>query len=156
MPQFQIIDATPEPFAFLPRSAAIADMKTVMPECYAELGRLFAEAGASPAGAPLTHYLDYDETSTTFEVGFPARAEDVEALRAAGLGIGSTPGGPVMTAVHVGPYETVHETYDALLADMRARGHTPTRDMWERYTSPPETPPDRIETEVIWPAGPAA
>ena len=47
-------------------------------------------------------------------------------------------------------------TYDAMLAEMKDRKLEGTHDMWERYISPPETPPEKTQTEVIWPAKAAA
>lgn len=151
MSGFTVETAVPEPFAYLRRSSKIADMPKAMGEGFDTLSRLLAVAKVAPAGMPLAHYLEYDETSTTFDLGFPVRAEDVEAVRAAGLEVGETPGGRVMKGTHMGPYETANDTYQAMLAEMKSQGLTAAHDMWEMYFSPPETPPDQIRTDVIWP-----
>ena len=145
----------PIPFAFVTRTTPLTEMAKVMPASFAEVGAAFAAAKAQLAGMPMAHYTDYDGSSTTFEAGFPARPEDVEALQRAGLSIGKTAGGRVMKAIHVGPYDEVVSTYDAMTRAMKAQGLTGSRDMWESYQSPPETPPEEIRTEVVWPVHPA-
>jgi effector-binding domain-containing protein len=66
------------------------------------------------------------------------------------------PAGPVITCVHVGPYEELAATYDRLREV--ARGHGRLVDehlMWEEYLTGPGTPPDQIRTRVLWPLLPA-
>lgn len=150
-----VVQLTPTPFACIRRKATLADMPTVMAEGFAALSQLFDKAHARMAGAPLAHYLDYDATSATFELGFPVDAEKLEDLRAAGLTIGQTPGGDIMTATHIGPYDTIVRTYDAMTMAMKQRGLSGSKDMWERYFSPPDTPPEQIRTDVLWPVSKA-
>ena len=156
MASFEISDMGAQPFAFLTRTADIKGISKVMAESFSELGRAFAMADAPMMGPPLCHYTAYDGATTRFEVGFPYRPEDADRLRAAGLTLGTTRAGKVMKATHVGPYDTVVETYDAMQADMAARKLVGADDMWEVYMSPPETPPDKIVTEVMWPVTEAA
>jgi effector-binding domain-containing protein len=156
MSQPVITTLTAAPFAYLVRTSKIADMPKTMGEGFAALFQLFAKAEARQAGMPMAHYLEYDEDSTTFELGFPVRPEDVEALRAAGLKIGETPSGENMKAVHIGPYDSIVKTYDVMTGAMEKQGLKGSRDMWEVYYSPPETPPEQIQTEVIWPLRRAA
>lgn len=147
---------TASPFAYINLRAKISDMPKVVGEGFHKLAALFEKAGAQMAGMPMAHYLDYDTVSTTFDLGFPVRPDQVEALKAVGLKIGETPSGQNMTAVHMGPYDTVVQTYDLLTSTMKAKGLTGSKDMWEVYYSPPETPPAEIKTEVIWPLVKAA
>lgn len=151
MSGFTVETAVPQPFAYLRRTSKIADMPETMGEGFASLGAKLASANTAPAGMPLAHYLDYDETSTTFDLGFPIRSEDAEAVRAAGLEVGETPSGQVMKGTHIGPYDKANETYQAMLAEVKSKGLTAARDMWEVYFSPPETPPEEIRTDIIWP-----
>jgi effector-binding domain-containing protein len=122
-----------------------------MGQGFATLSQMFATAKAQMAGNPLAHYTDFDATSASFELGFPVLENDIPALRAAGLSIGKTPGGRNMTATHVGPYDTVSRTYDRMTAAMKRQKLAGSKDMWESYLSPPDTPPEQIRTEVIWP-----
>jgi len=149
--RFAITEATPQSYAHVRRAARIAEIPGVMTESFATLAAAFAKAGAAFSGPPLTHYLSYDAESCAFAVGFPAPREKLDALREAGLTIGETVSGPVMTGRHVGPYDTLASTYTAMQAEMKAKGIEGAVDMWEIYMSPPGTPPDELVTEVIWP-----
>ncbi len=146
-----IVELQSAPFAFIQLKSSLADMPRVMGQGFGTLGRLVGKADAAMAGNPLAHYLDFDAQSVTFQLGFPALESDTEKLLAAGLSIGRTPGGRNMTATHVGPYSTVSQTYAVIGDALKAHGETGSKDMWESYLSPPETPPAEIRTDVIWP-----
>jgi len=151
MTDFPIERMQPGPRAFITRSSKMTDIAATMREGFETLSRLFAQAKVPLSGMPMAHYLDYDDASTTFELGFPCRAEDADALRTAGLSIGTTAKGPSMRAIHTGPYDAMETTYHAMIGEMTRLGLEPARDMWEIYCSPPETPPAQIRTEVVWP-----
>ena len=62
------------------------------------------------------------------------------------------PAGTFATLLHVGPYDTVAGTYDAVVAwigdhDLAVAG--PPREV---YLSPPDTPPEQIRTIIEFPA----
>ncbi len=151
MTDFPIETMQPTPRAFITRSCKMADIPATMMEGFETLGRLFAQAKVKLEGMPMAHYVDYDDVSTSFELGFPCRSEDAEALRTAGLSIGTTAEGPSMRATHIGPYDGVQSTYHAMIGEMTRLGLAPARDMWEIYYSPPDTPPAQIRTDVVWP-----
>lgn len=146
-----IVELTPRPFAYISLRSTLPQMAATIGQGFATLGQMFAVAKAAMAGNPLAHYTDYDATSASFELGFPVLENDVPALRAAGLSIGKTPAGKNMTATHVGPYDTVSRTYERMTAAMKEQKLSGSKDMWESYLSPPETPPEQIRTDVIWP-----
>lgn len=155
MRTFEVTELTAAPFAYVTKTAQINGIAEVMGQSFAELGKAFSVAGAPMVGPPLCHYTAYDGTSTTFQVGFPCRPEDGKRLESAGLAIGSTQAGQAMKGTHTGPYDTVVDTYNAMQAEMSARGLVGADHMWEVYMSPPETPPEKIETQVIWPVSAA-
>ena len=151
MPEFPVVTLKPDPFAYITISTPMADIAQAMGQGFGQLDAAFSQAKARMAGPPMCHYVAYDEKSTTFQLGYPARPDEAEKLRAAGLEIGETPSGRNMKAVHMGPYDTVVTTYNAMTEAIKARGLTAAEDMWEAYYSPPDTPPQKIKTEVIWP-----
>jgi effector-binding domain-containing protein len=62
------------------------------------------------------------------------------------------PHGRVARGVHVGPYDTLTDTYGQLLAWLAEHGESPCEQMWESYLSDP-TPgsdPATWRTEVVW------
>ncbi len=115
---------------------------------YAHAGRV----GAQPVGAPFTRYFAV-EPLVDFEAGI------VVAAPAQGGGQvqpGTLPGGEACVAWHVGPYETAHETYQAMQELMKARGKSPSTVMWEFYSSDPRREPDPAtwRTQCVWPVEP--
>jgi len=156
MSDFPIVTLTPRPFAFVTITTPMPEIARAMGEGFGRLAGLFQKAGAEMAGMPHCHYVAYDTASTTFQLGFPARPDQVASLREAGLEIGETPKGKLMQAVHMGPYDTVVATYNEMTAQMEKKHLQGTRDMWEVYYSPPETPSAEIKTEILWPIEKAA
>jgi hypothetical protein len=151
MTSFPIETMQPTPRAFITRTSKMTEIAATMKEGFETLARLFAQAEVPMGGMPMAHYLDYNDVSTTFELGFPCREEDANALRAAGLTIGTTVAGPSMRATHIGPYGGMESTYHQMIGEMTRLGLEPARDMWEIYYSPPETPPAETRTDVVWP-----
>lgn len=151
MPDFPVVTLAPEPFAYITTTTPMPEIANAMGQGFNRLSEAFGKAKATMAGMPMCHYIAYDEQKTTFQLGFPARPDEVDALKAAGLEIGETSSGSNMKAVHMGPYDTVVKTYNAMTEAMKAQGLTGAQDMWEIYYSPPETPPEQIKTEIIWP-----
>jgi effector-binding domain-containing protein len=116
------------------------------------------ERGEQPEGAPFSLY---DEPSPrpdgTWHVysGFPAHErQDRSPSRAQTIEL---PGGTVAVATHVGPYETIDQTYSLLLREIDARGFARRGPMWESYLTDPQREPDpaRWQTEVHVPVEPA-
>jgi effector-binding domain-containing protein len=62
------------------------------------------------------------------------------------------PGGEVAVAIHVGPYERLAETYEAVQRWVAEQGRTAGAPMWEVYLDDPDTTPrDALRTEVVVP-----
>jgi effector-binding domain-containing protein len=77
--------------------------------------------------------------SVDVEAGFPASA----AITASGDVVpGTLPGGRVAEATHVGPYDTIQQTYGELQRYVADAGLTPGDVMWECYLSDPQSQPD--------------
>jgi hypothetical protein len=151
MTDFPIETWTARPFAFLSRKVAMPEMPATMGATFSAVAAAFARAGAPMEGPAWCRYTAFDGKTVGFDAGFTARPQDCDALSAAGLSIGETPSGRVMTGWHIGPYDTVPATYEAMRAAMRAAGVNGTEIMWEAYHSPPDTPPAETRTQVIWP-----
>jgi len=146
-----IVDLEPRPFAYLSIEASLLDMPAAVAQGFHTLADLFARADAHIAGCPLVHYLAFDMRLVDFDLGFPARPDDVDRLRAAGLGIGQTPGGPSMMAWHTGPDDDMSKTYLIMDEAMRRLKIEGSRDIWECYPNRTVASAEQFRTEVIWP-----
>ena len=130
-----------------------------MPELAAFFGRsvpvvldeIFRQ-GIEPSGPPIAIYLH--EAGQVFEVtvGFPV--DEPEVFRGA-LVIDELPQGRAVRAVHIGPYETLPETYAALGRWFTDRQVGIPRTMWEEYLEGPEAAsgPSQYRTRVVYPLG---
>jgi effector-binding domain-containing protein len=72
----------------------------------------------------------------------------VSGVRAASL-----PACRAVQAIHVGKYDTLGMTYEAVKQRMREEGLQASDDMWENYLSDPSAEPDPAtwRTLVVWP-----
>lgn len=156
MSKYPLVEMTAQPFAFVKRRTSMDEIPKAMEEGFTALMTALGTGGITPAGMPFCHYISWDEKSANFELGFPIAKKDVGAAREAGLEIGTTVGGRVMKALHIGPYDTLGQTYEKMMGEIEAEGLEGASDMWEAYFSPPETPPAKIRTEVYWPVKQAA
>jgi effector-binding domain-containing protein len=106
--------------------------------------------GHHPVGPPIALYHGMPDGSVDVEAGFP-----VEAPITPGEGVtpGRLPGGRIVEAVHVGPYDAMEATYGEVMAWMSERRLTPAEEMWEVYLTDPDARPDPAtwETRICWP-----
>lgn len=61
-------------------------------------------------------------------------------------------GARAVVTIHVGPYDTMAETYDGLRRWCAGQGITLAGGTWEEYLSDPETDPSTWQTRIVWPA----
>jgi effector-binding domain-containing protein len=116
------------------------------------IGKAFAavgRAGAAPIGPVMTKYTAYSEESVSYETGVPVAAPfagDGE------VGAGEIGGCEAAVGMHVGPYDTIGQTYGQLQAWIESQGRTPSVVMWESYLDDPQTTDaSKLRTEVFWP-----
>jgi effector-binding domain-containing protein len=119
-------------------------------EIFEDITIYLATEGIEPAGPPFTRYYIYRPDFIELEAGLPVAAPVVGKGRIAGR---TLPGGRAVVTWHVGGYESLGKTYEAVKSYMRAQRIEGTADMWEVYWSDPGSVPDpsELKTQVIWP-----
>lgn len=138
------------------REAAVVTVRMTPEGISAAIGGAFgevvaamAQAGVDLAGPPFTRYFSFG-AEIEAEAGFPVMrpAPDIGRVHP-----GQVPGGRVASVIHVGPYDTLHLTYDALVQRLPEMGLEATGPMWEVYWSDPDAEPDPAtwRTEVLVP-----
>jgi DNA-binding transcriptional MerR regulator len=111
--------------------------------------------GIAPAGPPLALYFDEEFDPEAIEMALMVPTSDEPR--------GSTPAGREITAmtlpateaavlVYVGPYESLHEAYQALTTWFAQHGRTAGGPMCEVYLTGPDEPGDPV-TEIRMPIG---
>ena len=147
------MDATIEELAAVP---VVSTTKRVrMDEIGERIGEMIPAimqcAGPQIAGPVLARWRNFDAQSgvSDMEVAVPVRAPVATAdpVVAAEL-----PAGRAVVTWHVGPYDGLAATWEALREWMQAEGHTCRADPWEEYHSDcAVTPPDELRTKIVWP-----
>jgi effector-binding domain-containing protein len=122
-------------------------------------GRAFAAAaaelskqGSHPAGAPVALYHGQPTDTVDVTAGFPVAAP---VTPTAALAVATLPGGSAVETIHVGPYDTLSDTYARLATWMAEQKLTPAADMWEEYLVGPGSEPDpaKWRTRIVFPLG---
>lgn len=154
MPPFEIQERAPRPALAIPLHSRLTEIPATLGVALAEVWHAAEAAGRTPEGPPYTRYLsEPDEAAGELDyeagvmLGEPAPVGHGRALPA------ELPGGTLAVAWHVGPYDTIAETYGALMGWIGEQGRRPAGPMWEVYWTDPESEPDpaRWRTEVIVP-----
>jgi AraC family transcriptional regulator len=117
------------------------------------LGQTFPYAlqhGLAIAGRPFVRYSDVGPGLMTMETGTPLAsphpgAGEIEPI--------TLPGGPAAVAIHMGPYDTLQDTYAAMERWMQQEGVRAAGAPWESYITDPAEHPDPAtwRTDVFWP-----
>lgn len=154
MSDFEFRDVPEQHVAAVRISTSQDGISEAMAQAFPRLYQTVTEAGAVPAGPPLTRYFSFGGPTIEFECAIPlqapfAGAGDIEA--------GTIGGGEAAVAIHMGPYDTIHETWAALTSWLGRQGREPSGPGWEYYLTDPGEEPDPAKwvTEVYLPVSPA-
>lgn len=125
------------------------DISELMAASFGTVARFLAQARVPITGPAVGYYAKQADGRFRVSAGFvvdDAFESDgtVELMR--------LPAGRVVSTVHIGPYERLTESYDAL-QDFAARHHLVLNQeaMWEEYLSAPDVDPEQVHTRVTWP-----
>ena len=127
--------------------------QTTMEEIGDNIRKLMPELGAFVgdriAGPPLARWHSWEDNAGEMEVAVPVREpmEGTDRIRPSEL-----PAGRAAVAMHIGPFDTVADTWNAFGAWMNEQGLERVASPWEEYLSDPrETPPEELQTRIVWP-----
>lgn len=146
-----------QPTAVLRETVRMNELREFFSRAYRSVMSATEQQHVQLAGPPFALYRGMPTDVVDVEAGFPVAAPLPGAGNAggadAGVVAGSLPAGPAFEAMHVGPYETLPETYGAIMEKMQAEGLTPGNAMWEYYLSDPAAEPDpaKWKTLIVWP-----
>ncbi len=149
MDNFEIVELTPQTTAVVRATVAWADLKSLFDRGFREVFTTVAAQGGQLAGAPFGYYPTTPGETVTVEVGAPVTAP----ITAAGdVTPGELPGGRAVHTMHVGSYDDLPRTYEAIGTWAAQQGHTLATAMWETYLDDPSavTDPATLRTEIHW------
>lgn len=156
MTTIEHITAEDVPFLFMRRTIPAGDMDAIqnaLGACFGAVYAFMGENGITPAAPPTVRYADMNATSMTLEAGFPVQGAPTPGED---MHLGVLPGGEHARALHVGPYDTLPGTYNALQKWIGTHHRTPGGAPWETYLTDPGAEPNasKWETAVSWPLAP--
>jgi effector-binding domain-containing protein len=154
MPAFELQERVARPVLAIRLHSTVDEVPAILAVALPEVWHAAEASGQAPDGPPFARYLsELSDASRDleYEAGIPlpspAGAPQGRAIPE------ELPAGRVAVAWHVGPYETLGETYGALARWIGDQGLTVAGPMWEVYWTDPGTEPDpaRWRTEVVIP-----
>jgi len=131
-----------------------------IPQTYGLLYGWIAQHGLTPTGMPGTAYLtdpsSVPEDQNVYEVWAPFSGDAAEAgPDASGVGVKRIESMLVAKTMHIGPYDTLAETYGLLVGWIAGQSHEICGPAMEFYYSDPAvTRPEEYETEIWLPVKP--
>lgn len=148
----EVKEISAQPFVGIKASTTPDNVGATLGEILPEVWNYVTEKGLTPSGPPITRYFTYTDTTVDLEAIAPVSAP-VEVDGGGRIKSGELPGGRAATTVHVGPYETISDSYDALHEWIGEQGLEAIGACWEVYlTDPTEvSDPSQIRTEIFWP-----
>lgn len=151
MTAFEIVTRAAQPTAVVHEKVPTNELPQFFARAYGQVFGAMQAQGVAPAGPPFALYLGMPTETVEVEAGFPLRQQ----LKAESGAVhpGTLPGGKCVHGVHVGPYETLKQTYDELWKWAGEKQLKPHDEMWETYLSDPKAEPDpaKWQTEIFWP-----
>ena len=128
--------------------ASVQDLPALFGKTYGAIMQYLGELGEQPTGMPFSAYYNMDMQNLDVGIGFPVARK----LASRGeIQASEFPGGKLASVMHVGPYDQCGPAYDALTQWVKAQGYETTGVAYELYYSGPETPPQEIRTEIVYP-----
>lgn len=149
-PEPRIVHAVEQPTAVVRERIPMADLSEFFDRAFSTVMAATQSQSVPLAGPPFALYRGMPTETVDVEAGFPVTAGFKETE---GVAPGTLPETEAFEAVHVGPFDTLGQTYGVIQERMRAEGLTPSDTMWEYYLSDPATEPDSTKwlTRVVWP-----
>jgi effector-binding domain-containing protein len=127
----------------------MSSISDAMGEAFTKLAAFMEKNGIAFAGPPYAKYYNMDMEALDVEMGFPITAETAAE---GSIKIGELPAGKIASAVHLGPYDKLEETYIKLMEYVKGKGLETEEWMYEFYlNSPMEVKPEDLQTEICYP-----
>jgi len=146
----RIIQTIAQTAAVIPLKIPRAEMMKSFGPAAGELFAALKAQGIAPEGALFAHHLHMSSDMFDFELGVRVASPVVENGR---VKPGELPAAKTAQAVYVGPYEGLPGAWSEFSQWIKANGHEPRDDLWEIYSTGPQSTSDpaRWRTELVRP-----
>jgi effector-binding domain-containing protein len=149
MRTFELRTTSRQHTAAIRMTRPVAHIGAAMAEAFPKIYHAVVSSGMEPAGMPLAVYFDMGPEVMTFECAIPVPAPFAASGEVVASSVG---GGEAAFTVHVGTYDTIGTTWEALMAWLSEQGKRPGGPGWESYLDEPgQVPDDELRTEIYLP-----
>lgn len=148
--QTQLRHLEPQPVMSVREKVTFQELSNKLGEFVGEVFGYLQQQGVEPAGPPFSRYHGLEGDRIDLEAGLPV----AKALPGSGrVKPGELPGGPVISAVHTGSYDTLPQAGEALQSWAAEHGRVVAGANWESYLVAPghNADPSSWKTEVFKP-----
>ena len=135
----KMTETAAQPAAVIRLTIPRAEIRNAMGPAIGEVMAAVADQGIGPAGPVFSHHLKMSPDIFDFEVGVPVTKSVTPDGR---VQSGQLPTAKVLRTVYHGPYEGLGDAWGEFEKWIAAKGHTPADNLWECYTTGPESSPD--------------
>lgn len=126
-----------------------SELPRVFGEAYGEIMAYMGRKGINLSGRAFALYHNTDMENLDIEIGWTIDQDDSGEGR---IKFRVIPGGKVVYALHKGPYSTLENAYNKVMAFIKEKGIKTTEWMYEVYLNSPEnTPEEELKTEIYFP-----
>src|SRR3954468_23948174 len=135
----EIVQTRTEQAAVIRLTIPRSDMMKQFGPAVGELMLALAAQGVEPAGAVFAHHLKMSADTFDFELGVKTATPVQPAGR---VQPGELPAAKVARTIYSGPYEGLPAAWGEFNSWMKANGHQQAEDLWELYSTGPQSSPD--------------
>jgi effector-binding domain-containing protein len=144
----KIVELQEQPTAVVCEQVAMSALPDFFGRAFAAVSAAMKAQGIQPAGPPFARYRGMPTEVVDVEAGFPV-STTVAGVN--GVQAGILPACRAVQAMHIGSYDTLGTTYEAVKQRMQEESLNASDDMWEYYLSDQSTDPATWRTLVVWP-----
>ena len=131
----------------------MAEISQKISGAYGEIGALMSVAKVEMTDAPMAITNEFSMENMTWDFDCAIVAQLPEGTEVSGrIQSGMTYAGKVVKAVHIGPYQTSMNTYQAIEKYMKEKGLEQNGRSWEEYIDDPmKVKPEELRTNIYYP-----
>lgn len=150
MAHFEVVAIDPQHAAVVRAEVPVEELPSVFDRAFHAVVEAVQAQGLEITGPPFGFYPRMPAETVEVAAGFPVTGPVTPIGEVTALEL---PGGRAVTAMHVGSYDALAQTYDELVEWVTAQGFELADHVWEAYLTDPAAEPDPAawQTLITWP-----